>query len=115
MVARTAYTQLSYSPWLLLGTVVAMTWIYLVAPGVAIAGLIWQNPTLTLLGGATWALMAIAYYPTVKLYRQSPLWVFTLPAIAFLYTLMTLDSAWRHWRGQGSHWKGRVYVIPAED
>jgi hopene-associated glycosyltransferase HpnB len=115
MVARTAYTQLSYSPGLLLGTVVAMTLIYLVAPGAAIAGLIWQNLALTLLGAATWVLMAIAYYPTVKLYRQSPLWALTLPAIAFLYTLMTLDSAWRHWRGQGGHWKGRVYAIPAED
>jgi len=32
-----------------------------------------------------------------------------LPTIAFLYTLMTIDSARRHWQGKGGAWKGRVY------
>ncbi len=30
-----------------------------------------------------------------------------LPAAAFVYTLMTVDSALRHWRGEGGRWKGR--------
>jgi hypothetical protein len=55
--------------------------------------------------------MAIAYYPTLKLYQLSPLWGLSLPLIAFLYNLMTLDSAFRHWRGQGGAWKGRVYEL----
>jgi hypothetical protein len=66
------------------------------------------NPLL-LLGALTWGLMAIAYGPTLKLYGRSPLWGLALPLIALLYNLMTLDSAWRHWRGQGGGWKGRVY------
>jgi len=55
------------------------------------------------------ALMAIAYLPTLRLYSCPPLLAFGLPAIASLYTAMTLDSALRHWRGQGGAWKGRVY------
>ena len=32
------------------------------------------------------------------------------PAAAFLYTLMTIDSAWRHLRGRGGGWKNRTYA-----
>ena len=109
MVARTAYTQLNYSPLLLAGTLVGMTIIYLVPPIATIIGLATQQWLLGSLGIATWALMTIAYFPTIRLYRLSPLWAVCLPAIAFLYNLMTIDSAIRHWRGQGGAWKGRVY------
>lgn len=109
MVARTAYTQLSYSPVLLLGTLVGMTIIYLVPPLSTIAGLVTGHGTIALIGLITWLLMAIAYLPTLQLYSCPPLLAFGLPAIASLYTAMTLDSALRHWRGQGGAWKGRVY------
>jgi hypothetical protein len=56
-------------------------------------------------------LMTLAYLPTIRLYRLAPLWAVCLPAIALLYNLMTLDSALRHWRGQGGAWKGRVYPV----
>ncbi|MBD2185107.1 glycosyltransferase [Aerosakkonema funiforme] len=111
MVARTAFTQLNYSPLLLLGTLIGMTLIYIVPPVSAIAGILTGNWLVFSLGILTWLLMAIAYFPTLKLYRCSPLLSFCLPAIAFLYTLMTLDSAWRHWRGRGGAWKGRVYPV----
>ena len=110
MVARTAYTQLNYSPLLLIGTLLALTLVYLVAPISLIIGLIIHNPVITILGGSTWLLMTISYLPTLKVYQCSPLWGLTLPLIGFLYGLMTLDSAWRHWRGKGGGWKGRVYV-----
>lgn len=109
MVARTAYTQLNYSPFLLLGTLLGMAAIYLVPPAAFIAGVATGNEFVAVLGGVTWLLMAIAYFPTIRLYNLSALWVFSLPAIAFLYTLMTLDSALRHWQGRGGTWKGRVY------
>ncbi|XGW00556.1 MAG: hypothetical protein ACAF41_16690 [Leptolyngbya sp. BL-A-14] len=86
-----------------------MTVIYLVPPLSAIAGLLTGHWSIALVGLATWLLMAIAYLPTLLLYQCPPLLAFGLPAIAFLYTLMTLDSALRHWRGQGGAWKGRVY------
>ncbi|MBD6616753.1 glycosyltransferase [Komarekiella sp. 'clone 1'] len=118
MVARTAYTQLDYSPLLLLGTLLGMTLIYLVAPVGVILGLIWGNWAMSddkthcvyaFTGLLTWLLMTLAYLPTIRFYK-CPLWLaFCLPAIAFLYTLMTLDSALRHWQGRGGAWKGRVY------
>jgi len=30
-----------------------------------------------------------------------------------LLTLMTADSARRHWRGRGNAWKGRIYGADA--
>lgn len=109
MVARTAYTQLHYNPLLLLGTLLGMGLVYLTAPLALMIGIGLGNIALMGLGAMTWALMAIAYWPTLKLYGRSPLWGLTLPLIAGLYNLMTLDSAWRHWRGRGGGWKGRVY------
>jgi hopene-associated glycosyltransferase HpnB len=109
MVARTAFTQLNYSPWLLLGTLLGMSLTYLVAPLSLGVGLVTSNWLLTSIGLLTWLLVAIAYLPTIRLYRLSPLWAFCLSAIAFLYTLMTIDSALRHWQGRGGRWKGRVY------
>ncbi len=109
MVSRTAYTQLNYSPLLLLGTLLGMTIIYLVPPVGAIAGLLTANWLVAIISLSAWLLMAWAYFPTLKLYKCSAWLAFALPAIAFLYTLMTLDSAIQHWRGQGGAWKGRVY------
>ncbi len=111
MVARTAFTQLNYSPFLLLGTLIGMTLIYIVPPVATIAGALTGNWLIAVVGLFTWLLMAIAYFPTINLYKRSFLWSFCLPVIAFLYTLMTLDSAWRHWRGRGGAWKGRVYPV----
>ncbi|MEL6385639.1 MAG: glycosyl transferase family 2, partial [Cyanobacteria bacterium J06626_18] len=62
-----------------------------------------------IIGLAGWLMMAVAYWPTLRLYGGSLLLALALPAIALMYTLMTLDSARRHWMGQGGAWKGRVY------
>ncbi|MEH2014155.1 glycosyltransferase [Nostoc sp.] len=112
MVARSAYTQLNYSPLLLLGTLVGMPLIYLVPPMCVILGAVWGNWAIALTGLLGWFLMTLAYYPTIRFYKCSPWLALSLPAIAFLYTLMTLDSALRHWQGRGGAWKGRVYPNP---
>jgi len=109
MVARTAYTQLHYSPLWLLVSLVGMAMVYLVAPLGLGWGLMGGYGIMGFLAAITWGLMAWAYWPTLRLYRLSPIWTLALPAIALLYTLMTLDSARRHWQGQGGAWKGRVY------
>ncbi|MGF1523833.1 MAG: glycosyltransferase [Leptolyngbyaceae cyanobacterium] len=109
MVARSAYTQLHYSPWLLVGTVLGMLLVYLVSPLGFAVGLAWGQPMLVVIGLAGWLMMAVAYWPTLQLYGGSPPLALALPAIALLYTLMTIDSARRHWAGQGGAWKGRVY------
>jgi hopene-associated glycosyltransferase HpnB len=109
MVARTAYTQLNYNPVLLLGTLVGMTLVYLVPPIAFFVGSITGQWTIAITGLITYLLMTLAYFPTVHFYKVSPAFAFCLPAIAFLYSLMTLDSAVRHWQGRGGAWKGRVY------
>jgi hopene-associated glycosyltransferase HpnB len=109
MVARTAFTQLNYSPWLLLGTVIGMTIIYIVPPVSAILGGLTGNWLVAIAGLSSWLLMTSAYFPTIRFYSCSPLLAFCLPIIAFLYNLMTIDSALRHFSKRGGTWKGRVY------
>ncbi len=101
MVSRTAYTQLNYSPLLLLGAVLGMFIVYLV-PAIAVL-------TGNLIGLFTYLLMTVSYFPIIRFYRCSFWYAFCLPAIAFLYLLMTIDSAFKHWQGQGGAWKGRTY------
>jgi hopene-associated glycosyltransferase HpnB len=104
MVARSAYAQLRYSPLILGGVLAGMGLTYLAPPLLALFGAGWAR----ILGLAAWLLMAIAFQPTLRFYRVSPLWGIGLPAIAFCYTLFTLDSALQYWRGKGGLWKGRV-------
>jgi hopene-associated glycosyltransferase HpnB len=104
MVARSAYAQLNYSPLLLIGTVLAMTLVYLAPPGLALAA----TGLPRLLGIAAWALIALSFQPTLRLYGLSSLWGIALPAIAFLYMLYTVMSAIDYAAGRGGTWKGRV-------
>jgi hopene-associated glycosyltransferase HpnB len=108
-IARTAYTQLAYSPWLLIGTILGMTLVYLVPPSALFLGVAIADRAIAITGLIGWLLMTFAYLPTILFYKRSPLLSLCLPLIAFLYTLMTLDSALRHYRGKGGEWKGRVY------
>ncbi|TAF08158.1 MAG: glycosyltransferase [Nostocales cyanobacterium] len=109
MVARSAYTQLNYSPFLLVGSVLGMILVYMLPPLGIILGLVLGNWAISLIGLFTWLLMTFAYFPIIRFYK-CPIWLaFCLPIIAFLYTLMTLDSANRHKQGRGGAWKGRVY------
>jgi hopene-associated glycosyltransferase HpnB len=108
MVARSAYTQLHHSPWLLAGTVAGMVVIYLAPPAALVWGMVTGHGGLIALGAAAWLLMALAYGPTLALYSRPRVAAVLLPVAGFLYTLMTVDSALRHWRERGGEWKGRV-------
>ena len=109
MVTRTAFTQLHYSPWLLIGSVLGMTLVYLWPPLGLILGLVFGQTWSAIAAGLAWMIMAIAYTPTLRLYQINRLWSLALPVVALLYTFMTLDSALQHWQGKGGAWKGRVY------
>jgi hopene-associated glycosyltransferase HpnB len=109
MVARTAFTQLNYSGWLLGGTLLAMGLTYLISPFGIIVSLVTGNWAIAIASLFTCLLMFVAYLPTVKFYQLSPWWALTLSAIALLYLLMTFDSAVKHWQGKGGAWKGRIY------
>ena len=108
MIARTAFTQLRYSPWLLAGTLLGMAVIYLTPPVAALVlgPLGWP-------AWLAWGAMCCAYAPMLRYYGRSPWWAPALPLVALFYVGATLASAIRYWRGKGGQWKARVQA-PAQ-
>ncbi len=105
MVARTAYTQLHYSIWLLLGTTFLMSLMFLIP----VAGLLTGSFAVRAFAVIGMCAMMTSYLPTLRYYRRSVLWATMLPFIGCLYLVMTWASAIRFWQGKRSEWKGRVY------
>ena len=110
MVARSAFDLLGYSALALAGTVFAMTIVYLVPPALVLSSPLHGDPAAAVLGVSAWGAMALAAYPTGRLYGLSPWAGLALPVAAALYVAMTVDSARRHWTGGGRAWKSRVYA-----
>jgi hopene-associated glycosyltransferase HpnB len=115
MVSRSAYAQLRHSPLLLAGTVLGLALVYLVPPAATVAGAATGDLPALALGAAGWLLMAGTFVPMLRYYRLSPAGALLLPFTAFLYLLMTVDSAVQHWRGRGAAWKGRTYPAPERE
>jgi len=103
MVARSAFTQLYYSNLLLL----LVTLIFAAAYWLPLAALF--LPGARNLAAAALLAMGLGYWPTLRYYGMSPLWLLLTPLGATLYLAMTWSSAIRYWRGTRSRWKGRVY------
>ncbi|MFF0105623.1 glycosyltransferase [Streptomyces hirsutus] len=112
MVSRSAYAQLRHSPVLLAGTVAGLALVYLVPPVAVVAGLAAGSAPAVAAGAAAWLVMTGTYLPMLRHYRQPPWLAPLLPFTAFLYLLMTVDSAVQHYRGRGAAWKGRTYTRP---
>jgi len=110
MIARTAFTQLHYSGWLLAGTLAGMAIIYLIPPLAALA----LGPH-GLPAWLAWAAMCCAYAPMLRYYGRSPLWAPFLPLVALFYVGATFASAVRYWRGKGGQWKARVQAPVQQD
>jgi hopene-associated glycosyltransferase HpnB len=104
MVARSAYAQLRFSPWLLAATVAGLALAYLAAPLITVFG----SDIARWTAAAAWTLMAVAFWPTLRFYRLPPYWAPMLPAIAAVYLGFTLDSAYQYGHGRGGLWKGRA-------
>jgi hopene-associated glycosyltransferase HpnB len=104
MIARTAFTQLRYSPLLLLGTLLGMFLTY-TAPIVLVFG---DDSITRILALAAWLLMSLTFLPTVRFYRLSPLRAPLLPLAALFYAYATWLSAIRYWLNRGAQWKGRA-------
>jgi hopene-associated glycosyltransferase HpnB len=105
MIVRSAYAQLHFSPWWLAFTTAAMLVVHVAPPLLALSG----SGMPQILGVVAWALMTLAFQPTLHFYRVSPWWGVALPAIAASYLVFTLESAYRYMRGRGGEWKGRVH------
>jgi hopene-associated glycosyltransferase HpnB len=106
VIARTAYVQLRFSPWLLAGTVAGMALLFAVPPVAALAG----HGAARAAGLAAWGAMALTYLPTLARFGRSPLWAPFLPLVALFYTGATVGSALNHHRGIGIQWKQRAYT-----
>jgi hopene-associated glycosyltransferase HpnB len=104
MIARTAFTQLRYSAWQLVGALagLALTFLVPVAFTCAPQNRIWLPALLA------WCLLTASFLPTVTFYRLSPIWAPLLPLAALFYSYATLLSAIRYWFGRGGQWKGRA-------
>jgi hopene-associated glycosyltransferase HpnB len=105
MIARTAYVQLGYSPWVLIGTCVGMLLVY-VEPVLAS---LFATGALRWAGAVCWTGMALAFQPTLWRYRRSPAWGLLLPVIGLFYLMATISSAVRFYQGRGGQWKNRNY------
>jgi hopene-associated glycosyltransferase HpnB len=105
MVARTAYVQLRFSPLVLAGTVAGLALVWLVPPVATVFG----HGVARWAGLLAWAGSAASYLPTLRRFRQSPLWALSLPAVASFYMAATIGSALDHHRGRGVVWKRRAY------
>jgi hypothetical protein len=110
MVARSAYAQLRRSPLLLAGTVVGLLLVYVAPPVTCLAGAVAGQPPAAAAGGLAWLLMTASYLPQVRYAGQPAAVALTLPGVAVLYLLMTVDSARRQAFGGGAAWKGRPAV-----
>ncbi len=105
MVARTAYVQLRFSPAILAGTIAGLALVWLAPPAAALFG---HGPARWA-GLAAWAGSAASFVPTLRRFRQSPLWALALPLVAGFYMAATVGSAVDHHRGRGVVWKRRAY------
>ena len=103
MVSRSAFAELRYSPLRLAGAIGGMALVY-AAP---LLFVLFARGAAQVAGAVTWAMMAIALAPMLRLYGRPLIGGFALPAIAGAYVAFTFDSAYQYWRGRGGYWKGR--------
>jgi hopene-associated glycosyltransferase HpnB len=104
LIARTAFTQLRYSLFLLIATLVALFVTYILPWISFCAG---DDPAWFLAGTAI-SLMTVTFGVTVRFYNLSFFWALTLPLAAMFYAYATCVSAARYWLGRGGQWKGRA-------
>lgn len=104
MIARSAYTQLSYSPLRLVLSVLGMLILFIVP----LFSLIYGSFLTVFLGLAIFYEIFILYRPMTRFYGRSRGWSATLPIAALFFIVATIDSAINYWKGKGGMWKGRA-------
>ena len=109
MVARTAFTELSYRY-----SLVVLTWmvlgLFFVSPPFVLAAALWvRDPIAEGLALQTWCLQTASLAPVARHLRVPFLWSALLPFAAAVYGAITMISAWRHFRGHGIVWRGRTH------
>ncbi len=133
MVTRSAFTELKYSYWRLLGCTLGLGLVFII-PILSLLSFIWMPyfstncynefysyitpnfllscsfPYLgTILGGITWCIIVLTYFPTIHYYKLFWGFSLTLPFAGVLYLAMTWDSARQYLLGTRAKWKERSY------
>jgi hopene-associated glycosyltransferase HpnB len=108
MVARSAYTQLVFSPLLLFATLLGLAVTFVGPIAVSVVGLLSGSVLVFAVGAASWLIMTITYLPVIRYHGLGSWRALGLPLAALFYGAMTTTSAWRHYR-KGVAWKGRHY------
>lgn len=103
LIARTAFTQLRYSSFQLIATLLALFVTYIL-PWISFSA---GDDPAWFLAGTALCLMAVSFGVTVRFYNLSFFWALTLPIAAAFYGYATCVSALRYWLGRGGQWKGR--------
>jgi|SRR5271166_6528083 len=104
MVARSAFAELRFSALRLVIAAAGMIFVFLVPLALALFAHGWAR----IAGALAWAMMALAFVPTLRFYRLPPIQGLALPLVAAAYLGFTMQSALQYWRGEGGMWKGRV-------
>jgi hopene-associated glycosyltransferase HpnB len=104
MVSRSAYAQLRFSPLLLAGALTGQALTFFAPVLLAFFAPGWAG----LYGILAYVLMSVSFAPVQRFYGLARWRALTLPLIAALYMVYTLDSAVQYWRGRGGMWKGRA-------
>jgi hopene-associated glycosyltransferase HpnB len=104
LIARTAFTQLHYSFFLLIATLISLFATYLLPWISFFQG---EDPAWFLAATAA-SLMTVSFGVTVRFYNLSFFWALMLPIAALFYGYATCVSAMRYWLGRGAQWKGRA-------
>lgn len=119
MVRRTAFTELKYSWFRLLGALFALVLLFVVPILSIVVGMFaigFENAFMELVPGI-WAMakgslallaMRTAYLPSVRFFELPARHAFALPVAGILYGLMSLDSAWQHKRRKRIEWRDVV-------
>ncbi|MAZ46563.1 MAG: glycosyl transferase family 2 [Rickettsiales bacterium] len=108
MVSRTAYEQLTFSPFYLSFSIFGMCIIYLF-PIFGIFFLEKNQVSLFLLNIFTILMVIVSFIPTVKFYNLPSRYYFSLPLASLFYIMMTITSAFNFHFKKGNIWKGRKY------
>ncbi len=104
MIARTAFTQLHYSFFLLVAALAGLFVTFLLPWFSFLAG---EDPAWFLASTAI-CLMTVTFGVTARFYSGTWPWALTLPIAAMYYGYSTCISAVRYWLGRGGQWKGRA-------
>jgi hopene-associated glycosyltransferase HpnB len=106
MISRNAYWQLRHSLPALIGSIAALTLVFVAPPVLTFAG-----GWCSAIAASAWILMSLAYVPSLKALSVATFWAPVLPFVTIFYIGATIHSAVQYYRGCGGEWKGRIHDV----